>query len=488
MEKVLGRGTLYIMVASAIFVVLSYLIHLMIARFLNPESYGLFGILMAVYLINTSIITSGLPRAVAKFISAEPQKSESIFNAALKSQLKLVGAMIIFYLLLAKPIAFFLKDENLVKGIIFTGIMTLPFAMVILYQNGYFNGLRRFKEQALSIIIHSILRVVFTILFVLLGFNVFGALWGYFAASVSVLVLILWIVKRINKSKVGLSNLEKNENQKILLSFAFPLIISAVVYNLTKNINVLFVKGFLGDNHLAGLYTAATTISNLPYMVLIGLSITLLPSISKSLAENNLLMTQRYITQSLRYLLIVLCPITVLMIAMPNALLGLFYPKEYSSAGIILGYLAVSSAFILLVSVFTTIITGSGKPKVEMFINIMMLVVLIILNIILIPLAGLKGAALASAISAGVALIISGMIIYRKFNVLIKPISVLRISASSVILYLIAHYWSPSSSLLWVGITIISSFLGYFLFLLITKEVKNEDLKIIKGWLSRGVV
>ena len=46
-EREMGRGTLYLMIASAIFLVSSYVVHFGLGRHLGPEDYGLFGVVLA---------------------------------------------------------------------------------------------------------------------------------------------------------------------------------------------------------------------------------------------------------------------------------------------------------------------------------------------------------------------------------------------------------------------------------------------------------
>ena len=81
------------------------------------------------------------------------------------------------------------------------------------------------------------------------------------------------------------------------------------------NIDLLFVKAMVIDNAKTGFYTSATTLARTPYFIFIALSATLLPSISKSIANNDFKLTNKYINQSLRYLLLLLIPGTLLVSA-----------------------------------------------------------------------------------------------------------------------------------------------------------------------------
>ncbi|MCK4965330.1 MAG: oligosaccharide flippase family protein, partial [Dehalococcoidia bacterium] len=57
----MGRGTLYLMVAAGVFLVSGYVIHFWLGRYLGPESYGLFGIVLALMTIADLLLISGWP-------------------------------------------------------------------------------------------------------------------------------------------------------------------------------------------------------------------------------------------------------------------------------------------------------------------------------------------------------------------------------------------------------------------------------------------
>lgn len=471
-EKVMGTGTVYIMIAGLVFSVFNYAIHVGLARKFGPELYGIFGILMSLYLINTAFLSTGIPRALSKFVSETKEKTVSFLKTSVRLQLILALLIAFIYIIFAPVIGRILKDPSLIKYIAFIGIMTFPFSLIILYQNGYLNGMRLFKKQAIVIISHSILRVLFVFLLVLFGFKVFGALVGYFLASLAALLFAWWLSKGSNQSK---NNWFKSK--KIIL-FALPLITASVAFTLVKNINVLFIKSLLLDNSLAGLYTAAVTLSNIPHIIFVGLPLTLMPSISKSMAEGNLALAQKYISQSLRYLMLLLFPIIAIITALSTEILSLFYSSTYSAAGPTLSILSLSSAFLIISLTLLSIITGSGKPKFEMSINLIMILIICSLNFYFIPSLGIFGAALSSLITSFTAFVIAGVYVFKKFKILAEMKSFIRILISSGIIFVFALILDCSG--IWLVINTVLLFVLYLLLLFAMKELKKEDLILLK--------
>lgn len=470
MKKVMGIGTAYLMAAELVFILSSYLIHIGIARYLGIELYGIFGVLMSLYLINRAFLNTGIPRAVSKFISESKHNLKSIFNTSFKLQLIFSLIFALLFIIFAKPIASILKDLSLTYYIMFLGVMIIPLSISVLYQDGYLNGLRSFKKQAILKIIDPILRLLLTFLFVFLGFKIFGVLFAYFITLIVVII--------IARSFLRVKNNSTKFSARKLIKFAIPITIFALALSLVRNMNVLFLKSMLEDNLATGFYTSAATLSNIPYLVLSVLSVTLMPSISRSVASNNIILTRKYISRSLRYMVLLLLPITLVIAATSKELITLFYSSAYAPAASVLTVLIASSAFLVTFKTLSSIITGSGKPKIIMSIALISLVIIITLNIFLIPSLGIMGAAIASLITSFLAFMASAIYVYSKFNTLINLKSFLKILISSLIIFSIASYLHYSGILLLVTYAILGAV--YFTLLLLLKEIKEEDINLIR--------
>jgi len=475
MKSSLSKG--FVSMASTEVVVMfsNYFIHIFLARYLGIEAYGIFGVLMSLYLINRAFLNTGIPRTVTKFISESNVLTHSFYVAVLKLQLFLATVVTVLYLLLAPYVASWLHDSSLVGMIRFVGLMIIPLALLALYTSGYMNGLRVFREQAIISFSLPIFRLVFVFLFVFLGLGLFGALLGYFLSVVCCLILffIIW--------KNPVQYVEQKEDNKSILKkvflFSLPLTLSALAGISIRNMNVLFVKAMLIDNTLTGLYTAATTLSNIPFLLFMYLPFVLMPSISRSIAIQNKVLTQKYIKQSLRWLLLLMLPIIGLMAATSEELLRLFYSSSFSSAAGVLRLLVFSVTFLVIYSTLGSIITGSGKPKVEMGMTIFLLGLMILLNLYFIPHYGLLGAGYSSVITTFVGMVVAGVYVYEKFGVLVNLMSTVKIVVSSVMVYYLASLWHFKG--VYLGITYGLMLLFYICMLWLFKEIKKEDVSIV---------
>ena len=480
MSRLLAKGTFLIMTSELFFILSNYLIHIFIARKLGVESYGIFGLLLSLFMINRAFLNTGVSRATSKFIAEDPNKSKIIFFASRTIQLWMAIGFMAMYIIFAPLLARLLQDVSLTYYIMFIGVMILPLAMLSLYTSGIMNGLRLFREQALIKGGYPLLRVLFTIVFILLGGGIFGALLAYFIAIILGLVWSIYLLREHMNS-------DKNEDnfflRKKIFLFALPVAFSALCFSLFRNVNTLLIKSLLDDNVAVGLYTAANTISTIPYFILISLSLTLTPSISNATAKGNVVLVRKYITQSTRYILLLLVPGTLLLSATSGEVLRFFYSNSYVSAAPVLSVLAIGSAFLTLFTIFTSITTGGGKPWIEMSLNFFLILLLGVFNFVLIPMYGLIGSSYAVLLTAILAFGIIAFIVYKKYGTIGDIFSVMRIIGVSLVLYVIASWWQMSGWFLFVQYLVLGVF--YVLLLYLFREFGQEDWDLVKRVFER---
>ena len=87
MKKKLASGTAYLIIAQFLAVLANYSINIGIGRILGSEIYGIFGVLMSLYLLNTSFLNTGIPRSVSKFIAESKNGLKNIFVKSFRLQL-----------------------------------------------------------------------------------------------------------------------------------------------------------------------------------------------------------------------------------------------------------------------------------------------------------------------------------------------------------------------------------------------------------------
>lgn len=466
-----GRGTFYLMIANGVFLLSSYIIHFGLGRYLGPEVYGLFGVVLYLMATANLLLTSGFPQAASKYIAEDNPRLGSIMSQSLRIQVLLSLLIFAIYFGLAGVIANLLNDPELITYIRISAFVIPAYAIFFIYSGGYLNGLRQFGMQAKASIGGSIAKIAGVIILVWVGMGVNGAILGYlFGALVG--LLLAW--KYLRPIERGSKDFEWGR----LIKFGIPATLFAVTLLLLMSIDLFAVKAMTTGDTDAGLYTSATTIARLPYFLFTGLALTLLPSISRSTSIGDVKLTGRYISQSLRYMLMLLIPGILMISATSAGLVTLVYSSRYIEAAQPLSVLVFGLGLIAVFNVLCNIIMGSGKPGVALGIVLPLVLVDIVLNVTLIPQYGLLGAAIATTATGLTGMIAGAAYVLWRFKTLVSAKSLLKICVASAVVYAVALNVSLSPFLL--PLLYIGLFTLYLGLLLVMKELKKEDIEIFK--------
>jgi len=469
----LARGALYFMAANAVFLATGYLIHVGLARILGPASYGIFGVVIYLVTLANTVLYFGIPGAASKYIAENNRKAIAIKNKTLKIQLLLAFSIFAVFFLLARPLANVLDDLRLTFYIRISAFI-IPVAALFSLYNGCLNGLREYGKQAAASILRSGVKGGSIFFLVFLGFSVGGAIFGYFLGSLAALLLAWRFFSRVKGNKD-----DNDFDAGKIVRFALPMMAFTVVFTFLMSVDLFFVKSLVEEDAKTGHYTAASMIARIPYSVLIGLSSALFPVISRSTFLSNHILTGSYIRNSLRYLLMLLIPGVLIIVSAPGELLNLFYSSLYLPAAFPLVILVIGLGFLTVFQILTTIIMASGRPKISMSIVLLLMPIAISLNLFLVPIYELNGAALSVAITSLLGLTITAVYVWRYFRALVRIKSFLKILIASFAIFYISwqlHYSGFLLILQYLGL-----FLLYFGILVLLKEVDVRDLETLRN-------
>ncbi|MAG50422.1 hypothetical protein CL621_02140 [archaeon] len=467
----LGKSVKYLGIANLMFYFFGYLTYLILGRVLGPAKFGIYGIIISLVTVVNMVVARGFCRAVTKFISEKSEKAEIIKRNILNFQVVMSLVVFALFFIFAKWIALLFNDISLTPYIRIASFAFISFPLYSIFV-AYISGLKKFKQQAILHGIYSILKFVLIIGLVLIWHSILWGIIGFVLSSTIMFILCFFIY--------GLGKKEKYITIERTLKFAVPITILGLFTLLLPETSLYLIKSLSESgisNTLAGYYTAISTIAKTPLYFIFPLSIVLFPLISESTAFKNTKRVRTYIKSGLRYSLMILVPLTLLISATSKEIIKLLYSEtfiENISVAPTLSILIIGLGFFALFNLFITIISGSGKPKISMFIGGIILILNIILNFIFIPQKGLVGAALATSISVFIGFVISSVYIIKKFNVFTYKKSIIKIMLSGFIIYFVAKNYFLVGGF-WLIIKYLIIAVMYILLLIILKELKKKD-------------
>ncbi len=464
------KGTIYLTGARAVFIITGFLLHVSLGRWLGPEQFGVFGVINSIVTVIELIFLTSIAKGVSRFIAEKEHSIRSIINSALAIQS--LSGLAIFGILFfgADLIASLLYDQEMSTYFRMLSVL-IPLAGLAFVYESTLNGIREFGRQAVVMVIFHISRLIGALSFVYMGLAVKGAVLGLIVADV-----IRFIVGRQFCTRLRSKG---NYDRKRLIKFSLNMAVFSFAGIVLMNIDLIAVKIILKEDSMTGFYNAALTLSKMLSFMVGGLSVTLFPSIVKSIADNNKELTERYVNQSLKYLLLIIIPLTFLISATSEGLISFVYGKVYSVGAQPLSILIFGWAFLTIAMMFNTIILASNKPYVAAIIALLLIPANIFLNLMFIQRMGINGAAIATTIVYSINCIISGTYVLLRFKTLTNPVSVARILLSSIIIYLIAVFYPAEGFMLFANYIALS--IVFFVLLIILGEITLEDIMNLKG-------
>jgi O-antigen/teichoic acid export membrane protein len=268
-----------------------------------------------------------------------------------------------------------------------------------------------------------------------------------------------------------------------LLHYAWPMTLFLVAYEFLITIDLYLVKGILRDDILTGLYNGAITVGRIPYFLFYALTIIILPAVSKSTSSENHAETKKLISQSLRFMVMFLTPIAILMSVYSAQILRIFYGKPFIGAAGPMSILMGGVAFLTIFYVMAFALNGAGRVKAPMTIAFVGLATNIALSYFFIHAYGITGAAIATSITSGVAMLLILAYSYKFFGYLFNFFSFLKIILASAILYFVSRFFPGGQYIfiLWSAIL----FAIYIFLLYILREFGPRELEIVRQLLRK---
>lgn len=408
-KKKVVRDVLYFLSSNTLFKLSSLVLTVFLSRILKPEGYGIYILTLSFSFIALSIINMGIPTAINKYI-AENEDDPRIIRAYIYFFLKVsLSILAIFFL-------FLLLEKNNIsliffKSLDFSGYVMLSFFLVFFllfssFLSSILSSMRKFDvifklktvpEALLKLVLISSLSYFFSVKGGLVGFG--------FAYCFVVVILIIYLFKYHKYLFFG-------ERAKINLSEVFTYLIfvnfSTISVTFYNWIDSLMLGYFLGFRDVAYYRVAFSLVGGV--IAITSIHGVFLPRFAKY--------ELRELKQKLPKIIVLSFFISLFpalfLISFKEKIITFVYGKEYLQS---VYPLTILSFLIIIQSLdfFSSVFNMRGFPQYTTFCISVSGLLNFFLNIWLIPIYGVNGAAIATLISRIVNLCLSFILYLLKF-------------------------------------------------------------------------
>src|SRR3989344_5422970 len=183
-----------------------------------------------------------------------------------------------------------------------------------------------------------------------------------------------------------------------ILSYSWPLLFFALSMFLFHQEDLLII-GILKTVKDVGFYSAAVPISLLLVTSISLFSYMFFPVIAQQYSKGNKKIVKQLSQQTGKWVYMLSLPLFILFIIFPGVFIKILFGEEYLVATNALRFLSIGAMFANLSGISNQLLSIQGKSKLILKDTLFVLVLNAILNLILIPVYGITGAAIATMIS-----------------------------------------------------------------------------------------
>ncbi|MCX7571987.1 polysaccharide biosynthesis protein [Tumebacillus sp. DT12] len=514
------RGALVLGLAGILSKLLGSVYTIFLQNIIGDRGIGLYQMAYPIYSTLLILSTAGFPVAVSKFVAehialGDYTGAKKVFRV---SSVLLAVTGVAFFLLLffgADEFARMFGDADAAYAIkmIAPALLVVPLMSAI---RGYFQGWQRMEPTATSQLVEQFVRVgtILALATLLLqwGYSeahaAAGAAFGAFTGGLCGFVVLLgyaWRKREYFRHDVRMKNKVPPQRTwavvKKLCWYAFPVSLGALVVPLMNNIDVVTVVNLLKQcgysqaeaTEMFGLLTGrAFKLMLLPTTFASAIGTALMPAIAAAIAIRNMRQVSARMELSMRMTMLVALPSAVGLALLAEPIDIMLFKDMQGSEVIV--WIAAATLFASIQLTTSAILQGIGRvylPVRNLFIGA---VAKLGLNVALIPLFGINGAALATVVSYLIATMLNLYSMYRRTGVvfdlrsmLVRPM--LATFFMAVAVFGMVTYVAPildaqiESDRLFAGATALSSIgaatLVYVVALLVTGTVTRQDLHAV---------
>lgn len=384
-------------IASIINLLFLFLIVVFIGRYLGPADLGLYRIVSTIYGLAILISAIGIPAAMVKYVAEtkdDNQRLSAIVSSGVITSVLLgLGAIPIFYLL-ASPLSSVFdmpRLENLIKLL----SVVFPFSLLSAVLFGILNGFREMGKFAVGSIFGQFLMVIITVALVLSGFGVTGAVWGLVISAIGECLFFAYL------SKAYLTNLTFRSfipTTKSMLLFGGQTFIGDALTIVNYQADIIIIGIFLSGADV-GIYSAAVGFSKFLWFVPKALNKITYPATSEYWSKGNLRSLNKMFNKTMRYTACIISILALGVYIFAEPMITTIFGAKFIGAVQPLRILVIGMVIFGIFRSIGSTLAGVGRPDLSIKANATGAVINVILNVSLITILGIVGAAIATTIS-----------------------------------------------------------------------------------------
>ena len=379
-------------------------------KFLTDDFYGMVGYMLSLANVIMPLMAFGVQNTLVKFYSSFKTRVSvnSFLTLMLFLPILIIIPIILIMLFGYNTIASFLSEKNtIIKGYLWHTVF-------IAISLSYFEVFFAWAKVQMLTVFGNFMKEVFhrvgaMLILFLLHFKVIDLEQFMWALVIIYVLRVLIMMVYAFSIKLPIITFKKVNNLKSILKYSFLIIVAGSIATVLLDVDKVMLGKYLPNLRHIAYYNVAVYIAIVIAVPQRSMHQILLPLSAKYLNDKDFeSLSDLYKRSSLN--LFIVSGFIFLLIVLNINQLYFFIPEEYSVGLYVVLLISVAKLYDALLGSNNAILFNSDYYRMVLVLGVVLVVLMIVLNIFLIPLYGINGAALASGgPSLGTDSIISGI-------------------------------------------------------------------------------
>lgn len=359
-------GSVYLFIGTMGSNIFAFLFNLYMARNLSLPHYAEVAALVSLITLASIPAQAFLPTIIqfsGRYLAKDQHDEAAVFYGKSTAQIGLFALGLALFLIIFSPLlGNFLHISNIFE-IIIAGLVVATMYLSVT-NGGFLQSLLRFQFLSFVTLLGGLLKLLLGVLFIFLGFGVFGVLFAYLIAFAIPLVLTFIPLRSFLQRKIKKTvTTHKSE----IIAYGLPATVAVFSLSSFTSTDILLVKHFFPSSS-AALYSGLSLVGRIIFYFSAPISTVMFPLVIKRFHKGGNLHNLLYLS-----FLLVLIPslgLTAFYFLFPKYVIGIILGKKYFESAGVLGWFGVYLSVFSLLTVVVNFLLSIKKTSVSWFIAV----------------------------------------------------------------------------------------------------------------------
>lgn len=399
---------------------LGYLATMYFAHVLGPAVLGSYYLFLSYYGVFSLIGDGGFGGAATKRIS-EGREQDEYFSAFIVLRVILLAVSITALLFLSPYFKDFVSS-----GLFPWLIIALVAGTIAGFASSGVYGSAKVGVAQISDLLNTTVKIIVQVIATFLGYAAAGLAGGFVAGLIAGFIINYYYLP-LKLARFGMYHL------KSLFSFSFWIFLTSSGLTIFATADTILI-GYYLSNADVGIYRIAYQITGAALFIAAAINTALFPRMSRWNTDGDLLSIGSALTRAISFSLLLAVPVVAGGILLGDKLLYYLYGADFVAGTPALVVLLITQIATVFVTLQITCLNAMDHPKNSFVATSLAAAINIGLNIALIPVLGILGAAVATLVSVTLNAILSYSYLSRHLKIILERKSILNIFIAALMM------------------------------------------------------